>query len=121
MSEIERLQRLAGIMPKTLSLQEDGEPDTGDTVTKTVVGHVDDEPDMIRQELYKMGKYCIDLYRMLGEVPNGDLPEWWTAKITKASDYIGTAKHYLEAELYAPKDVAVVITNPEDNDPSGVS
>ena len=75
MSEIERLQRLAGIMPKTLSLQEDGEPDTGDTVTKTVVGHVDDEPDMIRQELYKMGKYCIDLYRMLGEVPNGDLPE----------------------------------------------
>jgi hypothetical protein len=47
---------------------------------------------------------------MLGEVPNGDLPEWWTAKITKASDYIGTAKHYLEAELYAPKDVAVVVT-----------
>lgn len=110
MSEIERLQRLAGIMPKTLALQEDGEPDTGDTVTKTVVGHVDDEPDMLRQELYKMGKYCIDLYKMLGEVPNGDLPEWWSAKIVKASDYISTAKHYLDAELHSPEDVAVVVT-----------
>jgi hypothetical protein len=109
MNEIERLQHLAGIMPRTIALEAE-EPNTGDQVVKTVVGHVDDEPDMVRQELYKMGKYCIDLYRMLGEVPNGDLPEWWTAKITKASDYIGTAKHYLEAELYAPKDVAVVVT-----------
>jgi hypothetical protein len=121
MSEIERLQKLAGIMPKTIALEAE-EPETGDEVVKTVVGHVDDEPDMLRQEIYKMGKYCIDLYRMLGEVPDGDLPQWWASKIVKASDYLSTAKHYLEAELHAPKDVAVVVTtDTEDRDPSGVS
>lgn len=122
MSEIERLQRLAGIMPKTLSLQEDEGGETGDTVSKTVVGHVDDEPDMIRQNLYQIGKDCIDLYRMLGEVPNGDLPEWWTAKLVKAADYVSMAKNYLDAELNAPDKVAVVVTgDTESNDPSGVS
>jgi hypothetical protein len=122
MNEIERLQRLAGIMPKTLVIQED-EAETGDSVTKTVIGHVDDEPDMLRQELYKMGKYCVDLYKMLGTIPNGDLPEWWASKIIKASDYISTAKHYLEAELNAPEEQAVTVTpDAEDNqDPSGVS
>ena len=122
MSEIERLQRLAGIMPKTFVLEDD-EADTGDTVSKTVVGHVDDEPDMLRQNLYQLGRDCIDIYRMLGEVPNGDLPEWWTAKLVKAADYISAAKNYLDAELHAPDKVAVVVTKGvEDNeDPSGVS
>lgn len=122
MNEIERLQHLAGIMPRTIALEAE-EPNTGDEVVKTVVGHVDDEPDMLRQELFKIGKYAVELYKMLGEVPNGDLPQWWTAKIVKASDYISSAKHYLEAELYSPKDSAVVVTTDatDDTDPSGVS
>jgi hypothetical protein len=120
MNEIDRLQQLAGIMPKTIALEAE-EADTGDIVTKTVVGHVDDEPDMVRQELYKMGKYAVELYKMLGEVPNGDLPEWWTAKITKAADYLSTAKHYLEAELYAPKDAYASRDIEVNEDPSGVS
>ena len=57
MNDLNRLQQLAGIIKE--------EPETGDEVVKTVVGHVDDEPDMIRQELYKIGKYAVELHRML--------------------------------------------------------
>lgn len=114
MNDLNRLQQLAGIIKE--------EPETGDEVVKTVVGHVDDEPDMIRQELYKIGKYAVELHRMLKEVPNGDLPQWWTAKIVRAGDYISSAKHYLEAELYSPGDEVAVSDNVKDNlDPSGVS
>ncbi len=114
MNELQRLQRLAGILKE--------EPETGDEVTKTVVGHVDDEPDMLRQELYKIGKYAVELHKMLKEIPNGDLPEWWAAKIIRAGDYISTAKHYLEAELNNPGDEVAVSVNVQDNtDPSGVS
>jgi hypothetical protein len=77
---------------------------------------------MIRQELYKIGKYAVELHRMLKEVPNGDLPQWWTAKIVRAGDYISSAKHYLEAELYNPGDEVAVTDQTMDNtDPSGVS
>lgn len=114
MNDLERLQQLAGILKE--------EPDTGDEVVKTVVGHVDDEPDMIRKELYKIGKYAVELHKMLKEVPNGDLPQWWTAKIVRASDYISSAKHYLEAELTNPGDEVTVSADVQDNtDPSGVS
>lgn len=122
MNEIERLQHLAGIMPRTIALEaEDAE--TGDAVTKTVVGHVDDEADMLRKEIYKIGKYSIELYKMLGEIPNGDLPNWWQSKIIKAGEYISSAKHYLEAELNAPDDAVVVVTPDvmDNQDPSGVS
>ena len=120
MNEIERLQHLAGIMPTTLALQED-EMDTGDQIEKTVVGHVDDEPDMIRQDLYMIGKNCLDLYKMLANIPNGDLPEWWTAKIVKAADYISAAKNYLDAELNAPESISVTTAAVVNDDPSGVS
>ena len=114
MNEIERLQQLAGILRE--------EPETGDEVVKTVVGHADDEPDMIRKELYKIGKYAVELHKMLKEVPNGDLPQWWTAKIVRASDYISSAKHYLEAELNNPDaDVSVSSDVEDSTDPSGVS
>ena len=114
MNELERLQKLAGILKE--------EPETGDEVVKTVVGHVDDEPDMIRKELYKIGKYAFELHKMLKEVPNGDLPQWWTAKIVRAGDYISSAKHYLEAELNNPSDEVAVSADVQDNtDPSGVS
>jgi hypothetical protein len=114
MNDLTRLQKLAGIIKE--------DPETGDEVVKTVVGHVDDEPDMIRQELYKIGKYAVELHRMLKEVPNGDLPQWWTAKIVRAGDYISSAKHYLEADLYNPGDEVAVTDQTMDNtDPSGVS
>jgi hypothetical protein len=83
---------------------ESEEADTGDRVVKTVVGHVDSEAEMLRKEIYKIGKYSVDLYRMLGKIPEGDLPHWWQGKIVKAAEYISAAKHYLDAELHAPAD-----------------
>jgi hypothetical protein len=76
---------------------------------------------MLRKELFKIGKYSVELYKMLGELPDGDFPHWWQAKIVKAGEYIGSAKHYLEGELYAPEDQDPI--EPEDNDdinPSGI-
>jgi hypothetical protein len=114
MNEIQRLQQLAGIVTEA-------DAETGDRVVKTVVGHVDDEPDMVRNELYKIGKYSVELYKMMGEIPNADLPNWWTNKIARASEYISSAKHYLEAELYAQEQMNNDTDITDDSDPSGVS
>ena len=79
---------------------------------------------MIRKELYKMGKYSVELYKALGELPNGDFPHWWQAKIVKAGQYLSNAKHYLDAELNAPEPEALEINKAEveqeDLNPSGV-
>ena len=86
----------------------------GDTVTAEDVdlGHEDDEPHMIKSELYKIAKYSLELYKMVdqfegkGEV---DFPAWWQSKITKATSMISSAKHYLEFELTEPAmDQAVI-------------
>ena len=75
------------------------------------LGHVDDEPHMIKGELYKIGKYAMELYQMVdqfegqGEV---DFPAWWQSKITKACVMISAAKHYLEFELTEPEVDAAV-------------
>jgi hypothetical protein len=86
----------------------------GDTVTAEDIdlGHEDDEPHMIKSELYKVAKYALELYKMVdqfegkGEV---DFPAWWQSKVTKATSMISSAKHYLEFELTEPAmDQAVV-------------
>ena len=125
MSEIERLQQLAGIVT---------ERDAGDSEnTKLAVGHVDNERDMVRRNLYQMGTYCVELYKMLGELPDSDFPHWWQSKIIKASTYLSDAKHYLENSLEVPpgedmtKDGSgagnISVADPDvlDDDPSGVS
>ena len=110
--ELNRMRKLAG-----LPIMED------DTVTKIAIGHVDNEADMLRKELYKIGKYSVELYKMLGELPDGDFPHWWQGKVIKAGEYIGSAKHYLEGELYSPEEESPLDKEPEDKDdinPSGV-
>lgn len=113
MNEIDRLQHLAGIVT---------EKDAGDSNNvKMAVGHVDNERDMIRRELFQMGSYCVELFKMLDDLPDADFPHWWQAKIVKAGEFIGSAKHYLEGELYAPEEDKPM--EPEDKDdinPSGV-
>ena len=91
-------------------------------VTKDVIGHRDNEPDMIRKELFKLGKYSVELYKMLGDLPNGDFPHWWQAKVVKAGQYLSDAKHYLESELNAPEPEALDKAEQEQDDinPSGV-
>lgn len=82
------------------------------------LGHTDDEPNMIKGELYKIGKYAMELYQMVdqfdgkGEV---DFPHWWQAKIVKAATMISSAKHYLEFELSEPKiDAAINMPGTEE-------
>jgi len=92
MNDIERIQKLAGIVT---------EKDAG-SVEKLAVGHVDNERDMVRRDIYQIGKYAVELFKMLDELPNSDFPHWWQAKITKSKGYISDAKHYLENSLEVP-------------------
>ena len=82
------------------------------------LGHEDDEPHMIKAELYRIGKYAMELYQMVdgfegkGEV---DFPAWWQSKITKAQEMMISAKHYLDFELKEPAiDAMVGVANAED-------
>jgi hypothetical protein len=71
------------------------------------LGHEDNEPHMIKGELYQIGKYSMALYSIMDELEERggeiDLPAWWQSKITTAKTMISSAKHYLEFELAEPK------------------
>ena len=76
------------------------------------LGHQDDEPGMLKADVYRIGKYAMELYKMLdkfdkmdGEV---DFPHWWQSKITKSKDMIVSAKHYLDFEMKEPQIDAMV-------------
>jgi len=82
------------------------------------LGHEDDEPHMIKSELYRIGKYAMELYQMVdqfegeGEV---DFPAWWQSKITTAMNNMVSAKHYLDFELKEPEiDAAVDVIDASD-------
>ncbi len=59
-----------------------------------VLDDADDDGWMAKSELYKLAKYAIALHGMIQD--NENLEPWVQSKITKASDYISTVKHYLE-------------------------
>jgi hypothetical protein len=66
------------------------------------VGHQDDEPKMLKSDVYRIAKMASMLYKQLdnydkigGEV---DFPHWWQAKIIKAYDYLQSAYGYLDGE-----------------------
>ena len=75
------------------------------------LGHEDNEPHMIKGELYQIGKYAMIMYHLVdqfegkGEV---DFPAWWQSKITSAKTMLSGAKHYLEFELNEPQVDAIV-------------
>jgi len=64
------------------------------------VGHKDNEPHMLRADLYRIAKYASELFMMLKDYEDqeADFPHWWQAKIIKARDYLVGAKHYLDGE-----------------------
>jgi hypothetical protein len=76
------------------------------------LGHQDNEPHMVKAELYQIGKYAMELYSWLEEMEETggeyDFPAWWQAKITTAKENISGAKHYLEFELQEPQIDATV-------------
>ena len=69
------------------------------------LGHQDNEPHMIKGELYRIGKYAMELYKVVdgfegkGEV---DFPAWWQSKITTSMNNMVSAKHYLDFETKEP-------------------
>jgi hypothetical protein len=75
------------------------------------LGHQDNEPHMIKGDLYSIGKNSMALYRMVDQFDGGgevDFPSWWQAKVTKARDYLKGAREYLDYELKKPQiDIAI--------------
>jgi hypothetical protein len=75
------------------------------------IGHEDNEPHMLKADLYRIGKYAMEVYNMVDKfdgVGEVDFPSWWQAKIFKAKDALVGAKHYLDFELKEPQIDAVV-------------
>lgn len=65
------------------------------------VGHQDDEPGMLKKDVYRIAKMASMLYKELDQYDNMgeiDFPHWWQAKIIKAYDYLQSAYGYLNAE-----------------------
>lgn len=66
------------------------------------IGHQDDEPKMLKADLYRIAKYAGELYKMMDAYDDmdheADFPHWWQAKVIKARDYMVGAKHYLDGE-----------------------
>lgn len=82
------------------------------------LGHEDDEPHMLKSDLYKIGKYAMELYQMVDQFEGEtevDFPAWWQNKINTAKNMISSAKHYLEFELKEPQiDAMVGVAQSED-------
>jgi len=75
------------------------------------LGHTDNEPHMLKGDLYRIGKYAMELYQMVDEFEGKgevDFPHWWQAKIIKAKEMMSSAKHYLDFETKEPEIDAMV-------------
>ena len=91
------------------------------------LGHQDNEPHMLKSDLYRIGKYAMELYQMVDEFDGEgevDFPHWWQSKVIKAKDALVGAKHYLDFELKEPTvDAIATEDNLEEigmfNDPVG--
>jgi hypothetical protein len=71
------------------------------------IGHIDDEPGMLKQYAYDIVDYGLKLYKILEELDrmdhHVDLPNWLQANIIKGRENISKATHYLEYEMNEPK------------------
>ena len=76
------------------------------------LGHEDNEPHMLKADLYRIGKYAMELYQMVDRFEEGseevDFPHWWQSKIIKSKDMLVSAKHYLDFEVKEPQIDAMV-------------
>ena len=76
------------------------------------LGHEDNEPHMIKGDLYRIGKYAMELYAIVEELEETgqeiDFPAWWQAMITDSKEKMVKSKHYLDFELKEPAIDAAV-------------
>jgi hypothetical protein len=84
----------------------------GTTISEDLdVGHEDNEPHMLKADLYRIGKYAMELYQMVDEFEGKgevDFPHWWQSKIINAKSNLVGAKHYLDFEIKEPAIDAMV-------------
>ena len=70
------------------------------------LGHQDDEPHMLKKEVYDIAVYAAKLYKQLKKYDamenEVDFPHWWQRKVTLAREYMSKAQHYLEFEEKQP-------------------
>lgn len=82
------------------------------------LGHEDNEPHMLKGDLYRIGKYAMELYQMVDEFEGKgevDFPHWWQSKVIKAKEMLVSAKHYLDFEIKEPAiDAMVGVASAED-------
>ena len=101
--------------PKAADLNKDGklsdyEETRGAAIEKNMnedldIGHEDNEPHMLKADLYRIGKYAMELYQMMDEFEGKgevDFPHWWQSKIINAKSNLVGAKHYLDFEIKEP-------------------
>jgi hypothetical protein len=66
---------------------------------------------MLKADLYRIGKYAMELYKMVDQFEDEqevDFPHWWQSKIIEAKDMLISAKHYLDFEIKEPQLDAMV-------------
>lgn len=104
--------------PKKADLNKDGklssyEKTRGAAIEKAMqkedidIGHEDNEPKMLKKDLYRIAKYASELYNMISQLDQTgqeiDFPQWWQAKIITSKEAMVKAKHYLDGELAVDK------------------
>jgi len=86
------------------------------------LGHQDNEPHMLKKDLYRIAKYASELYVIVNKFDNKgvevDFPHWWQSKVIKAKEMLISAKHYLDGELTIPQIDATI---EEDEQPKVLS
>ena len=86
------------------------------------VGHPDNEPGMLKQDVHDIAHYAVKLYKLLKYYESledqVDFPHWWQSKVVKAREYISKAAHYLEFKTNEPAIDAQVGALQEDEEPT---
>jgi hypothetical protein len=95
--------RVADVNADSSPINEECDDCERETTSEDIdLGHQDNEPRMIKGELYQIAKQATELYKIIDSVDNMgevDFPHWWQAKIVLAKNYLEGAKDYLESAL----------------------
>lgn len=88
------------------------------------VGHQDDEPGMLKNELMRAAKMAVMLYKKIDayekQAEEVDFPQWWQSKIIKAKDYLQGAFDYLDGEEMITQADDTGVIQVEEKDPLDV-
>jgi hypothetical protein len=99
---IDGLEQAYGELINILSIVEKDREERSMMGEDLDVGHQDDEPGMLKNELARAAKMAAMLYKKVDNYSNTgsevDFPQWWQSKIIKAKDYLQSAYDYLDGE-----------------------